>query len=88
MRAPTLPVEELPEPDAVTVPMIGIGPIDADGAPEPVEDEPVPVAERPADVWSDAKAICPTPDTITNPAAIIPDKIASKLIVVFIVQSI
>lgn len=67
--------------------MIGIGPIDADAAPEPVEDEPVPVAALPDDVWSDAKAICPTPDTITNPAAIIPDKTTSKLIVVFFIAN-
>jgi hypothetical protein len=38
-----------------------------------------------ADLWF-AKAICSTPDTITNPAAIIPDKTISKLTVVFFIR--
>jgi hypothetical protein len=78
-----LPVVELPDPDADigTPPIVTV----SDAAPEPVEDEPEPVPALPADVVSAAKAICPTPDTITNPAAIIPDKTTSKLIVVFFI---
>ena len=85
-----MPVEELPDPDAVTEPMTGIGTylMLIERQNQLKMNHGTSGRALPADVECAAKAIWPTPDTISDPAAIIPAITTSKLVdVFFIVKS-